>query len=65
VSGVALVAVDMVRNEQWGGLCRKTGGRDGCRSKEVAEQNRSAEYSKLYTRTLPQNLVLCASIGFL
>jgi hypothetical protein len=43
VSGVALVAVDMVRNEQWDGLCRLTRGKDGCRSKEVAGHNESVE----------------------
>jgi hypothetical protein len=38
-----LVAVDMVRNEQWDELCRRTRGKDGCRSKEVAGQNESVE----------------------
>jgi hypothetical protein len=43
MSGVALVAVDMVRNEQWDGLCRRTRGNDSCRCKEIAGQNESVE----------------------
>ena len=70
---MALVAVDMVRNEEWDGLCRKRRGKAGCRSKAVAGQNESAEYSNIYENLISpfkrtchalKILVLRVSIGF-
>lgn len=43
MSGVALVAVDIVKNEQWDGLCRRTRGNDSSRCKEIARHNESVE----------------------